>query len=67
MRVCELFLPEVRDALKSDPAAICELVEELHPVDAAEIFLGLKEEEQLIFLKVLPLTAQVEILEENTT
>ena len=64
MRVCELFLPEVRDALKSDPAAICELVEELHPVDAAEIFLGLKEEEQLIFLKVLPLTAQVEILEE---
>ena len=64
MRVCELFLPEVRDALKSDPAAICELVEELHPVDAAEIFLCLKEEEQLVFLKVLPLTAQVEILEE---
>lgn len=64
MRVCELFLPEVRDALQSDPAAIRELVEEIHPVDAAEIFLGLKEEEQLTFLKALPLAEQVEILEE---
>lgn len=64
MRVCELFLPEVRDALRSDPAAIRELVEEIHPVDAAEIFLGLKEEEQLTFLKALPIAEQVEILEE---
>ncbi len=64
MRVCELFLPEVRDALQSDPAAIRELVEEIHPVDAAEIFLGLKEEEQLTFLKALPIAEQVEILEE---
>ncbi|MDR0966921.1 MAG: magnesium transporter [Myxococcales bacterium] len=64
MHVSELFLPEVREALQSDPAAIRELVEELHPVDAAEIFLGLKEDEQLIFLKALLITEQVEILEE---
>ena len=64
MRVCELFLPEVRDALQSDLAAIRELVEEIHPVDAAEIFLSLREEEQLVFLKALPLAEQVEILEE---
>lgn len=64
MRVSELFLPEVRDALKTDPEAIRELVEEIHPADTAEIFLGLSEEEQLTFLKSLPLTPQVEILEE---
>ena len=64
MRVSELVLPEVRDALKGDPSAIRELVEELHPADSAEIFLSLTEEEQPQFLKSLPVPDQVQILEE---
>ncbi|MGI5864766.1 MAG: magnesium transporter [Myxococcales bacterium] len=64
MRVSELVLPEVRDALKGDPAAIRELVDELHPADSADIFISLEEDERFQFLKALPIAAQVGILEE---
>ena len=64
MRVSELVLPEVRDALKGDPAAIRELVEELHPADSADIFISLEEDERILFLKALPVTDQVGVLEE---
>jgi len=64
MRVSDLVLPEVRDALSGDPSAIRELVEELHPADSSDIFLALEDEERLRFLKALPVADQVPILEE---
>ena len=64
LRVVDLILPDVRDALARDPAEIRALVEELHPVDAGEVFLALGDDERVRFLKALPVREQVPILEE---
>lgn len=64
MRVSDLILPDVRDALQGDVHAIAELVEELHPADVAEVFLSLAPEEGRLFLKALPVKEQVQLLEE---
>ncbi len=64
LRVVDLILPDVRDALARDPAEIRALVEELHPVDAAEVFHALEADERTRFLAALPVREQVPILEE---
>ncbi len=64
MRVSDLILPDVRDALRGDVRAIAECVEELHPADTAEVYLSLEPEEARLFLKALPVKDQVALLEE---
>jgi magnesium transporter len=64
MRVSDLILPDVKDALRGDIHAIRDLVEELHPADTAEVFLSLEPEEGRLFLKALPVQDQVALLEE---
>ena len=64
MRVSDLILPEVREALHGEQSAIAALVEELHPADTADVFLALQPEEQGVFLKALPIQEQVKLLEE---
>lgn len=64
MRVANLLLPDIRDALGGPPEALRELVAELHPADTADLFLALDAEEQTAFLKALPIPDQVIVLEE---
>jgi magnesium transporter len=65
MRVTDLILPEVREALQAgETAAITELVEELHPADVADIYKSLTPDEQGVFLRALPMKEQVQLIEE---
>lgn len=64
MRVADLILPEVREALQLDASVLAELVEELHPADLADVYLAVDDDLQPAFLRALPLGAQIELLEQ---
>ena len=64
MRLVDLILPDVREALARAPEEIRPLIEDLHPVDAAEVLLALGPEERTRFLAVLAVPDQVAVLEE---
>lgn len=75
MRVASLILPEVRDLLRTEPAEIRELAEEIHPADLAEVIDQLDDELALVALKnlsaihaarviaLLPLARQADLFE----
>ncbi len=50
MRVSNLLLPDIGELLHSDPSAIREIAEEIHPADLAELVENLPLEDQAILL-----------------
>jgi len=58
-----LILPEVKEALETDPSALVELTEELLPADLAELAEELEPELAERLLKVLPVEAAADLLE----
>jgi magnesium transporter len=58
-----LLLPEVIEALRTDPKEIVELAEELHPADLADLAAALEEDLQHILLEVLPIEIAARLLE----
>jgi magnesium transporter len=58
-----LLLPEVREALASEPQELAELTEEMHPADLADLVRELEPEEAQKFLSVLPAEFGARVLE----
>lgn len=58
-----LLLPEVREALQNEPEQLLELIEEMHPVDLADLAAELEPDLQQRLLKVLPLEVGARVLE----
>jgi len=58
-----LILPEVKEALDSNPEALIELTEELHPADLADLAMALEPEHAQKLLTVLPTEAAARLLE----
>ncbi|MDP3278059.1 MAG: magnesium transporter [Deltaproteobacteria bacterium] len=54
MRFATLIGPELKDLLRENPAALSEVLEELHPEDIAEIVDDLSEEEAATLLAHVP-------------
>src|SRR5262249_61385607 len=57
MRVASLLAPDVEEILRTDPALVAGLVEELHPVDLADLLAALDDELAVRMLAALPLEA----------
>ncbi len=49
-----LILPDVAEALRTDPGSVVELTDELHPPDIADIVVELDEELGLTLVRALP-------------
>ena len=58
-----LILPEVKEALATDPSALVELTDELLPADLAELAVELEPELAQRLLKVLPVEVSARMLE----
>lgn len=58
-----LILPEVEESLRSDPEALLELTEELHPVDLADLACELDTELAQQLLAILPIDVSARLLE----
>jgi magnesium transporter len=58
-----LLLPDVSEALRSDPASVVEMTEELHPADLADLVGALDDELALKLLKALPVEEGARLLE----
>ena len=58
-----LILPEVRDALATDPNALIELTEELLPADLADLALELEPDRARQLLTLLPVEISARMLE----
>ncbi|RMH45130.1 MAG: magnesium transporter [Deltaproteobacteria bacterium] len=59
-----LILPEVREALESDPAALAELTEEMLPADLADLAEQLDPDHAHRLLAALPIEAVARLLEQ---
>jgi magnesium transporter len=59
-----LILPEVREALRTDPRQLAELIEELHPADLADLTVALEPELAQKLLRVMPVSAAARLLEQ---
>ena len=59
-----LLLPEVVDALNSDPQDLLALTEELHPADLADLTHALEPELALELLTILPVDSATRLLEQ---
>lgn len=64
MRVSNLLLPDIGELLHSDPRAIREIAEEIHPADLADLAANLPEEEQTILLSNLTDEQAGQVLDE---
>jgi magnesium transporter len=64
VRVSNLLVPELEEALKHDPAQAAELAEELHAADLAELIDGLSHEAATRMLGVLPEPIAAAVLDE---
>ncbi len=49
-----LILPDVAEALRTDPASVVELTEELHAADLADLTVELEDELALKLLRAMP-------------
>ena len=58
-----LLLPEVTEALRSNPQELLELTEELHPADLADLATALEPDLAQAFLSVLPIPIAARMLE----
>jgi len=58
-----LLLPEVTEALRSEPEQLIELAEELHPADLADLATALEPELAQRLLNVLPTEVSARLLE----
>ncbi|MBT8494665.1 MAG: magnesium transporter [Deltaproteobacteria bacterium] len=58
-----LLLPEVKDALHSDPESLVELTEELHPADLADLVEALDPDDARQMLAILPVEVAADVLE----
>jgi magnesium transporter len=68
MQPADLVLPEIREVLSESPGELAESLEDFHPVDVAEIYQRLEEEEAKSFVNALPidvLTSVFEVLERK--
>src|SRR5215831_16785687 len=63
MRVASLLAPDVEEILRTDPALVAELVEELHPADLADLLAALDDELAVRMLAALPLEAAAATLD----
>lgn len=58
-----LLLPDVAEALRSDPASVVDLTEELHSADLAELVAALEDDLAIKLLKALPVGEGARLLE----
>lgn len=58
-----LLLPDVSEALRSDPASVVGMLEELHPADVADLAAALDDELAMTLLRTLPVEEGARILE----
>lgn len=68
MQPADLVLPEIREVLAESPGELAEALEDFHPVDIAEIYQRLNDEEEKAFVNTLPidlLTSVFEVLEKK--
>jgi magnesium transporter len=54
MRVASLLAPDVEEILRTDPALVRELTDELHAADVADVVAALSDENAVRMLAVLP-------------
>jgi magnesium transporter len=64
MRPADLVLPEIRDVLAESPGELAESLEDFHPVDIAEIYQRLDEEEGKRFTAALPIDVLTRVFEQ---
>src|SRR5205823_6486034 len=65
MRVASLLAPDVEEILRTDPALVAELVEELHPADLADVVSALSDELAALMLGGLPIDAAAATLDSS--
>ncbi|MCC6808730.1 MAG: magnesium transporter [Deltaproteobacteria bacterium] len=68
MQPADLVLPEIREVLTESPGELAESLEDFHPVDVAEVYRRLNEDEAKAFVTALPidlLTSVFEVLERH--
>jgi magnesium transporter len=58
-----LLLPDVSDALRTDPSLVVEMLEELHPADLADLAAALDDELALKLIRALPIEEGARLLE----
>src|SRR4051812_18407858 len=63
MRLSTLLAPDLEETLRTNPAHAAELAEELHAVDLAELLDGLADEQAVLLLAALPITAAAAALD----
>ena len=62
-----LILPEILEALNTQPERLVELTEELHPADMADVLRDLNEEQAEKFLTLIPVDLAARLFEELAT
>jgi magnesium transporter len=62
-----LLLPDVAEALRTDPHAVVELTEELHAADLADLAAALDDDLALTFVETLPVADAARLLESLDT
>jgi len=63
VRVSNLLVPELEEAIQRDPALAAELAEELRAADLAELIEGLSHQAGVLMLGVLPETVAATVLD----
>src|ERR1041384_5583173 len=63
MRLAPLLVPDVEEILRTDPAQVAALVEELHTADLADVLGALGDDHAQRMLSVLPLEVSVATLD----
>jgi magnesium transporter len=59
-----LLLPDVSEALRTDPQLVIELTEEMHPADLADLVAALEHDLARRFIQVVPVDIGASILDE---
>jgi magnesium transporter len=63
MRLAPLLVPDVEEILRTDPAQVAELVEEMHVADLADVLGALNDEHAQRMLSALPIEISVSTLD----
>src|SRR5215471_11093908 len=63
MRLAPLLVPDVEEILRTDPAQVAELVEEMHVADLADVLGALNDEHAQRMLSALPIEIAVSTLD----
>jgi magnesium transporter len=63
MRVSNLVLPDIREALHADPADLSDALADFHPADLAEVLKDLEEDDTQALLQAVPLDVLPEVFD----